>query len=68
MAGTKNIQIYIIILTEIFSLMILNGSPSFNHVICGLGIPVAIHCKMMGLRITTDNGDGSGLMEGRTAK
>lgn len=31
----------------------LTGCPSFNHVIDGFGMPLAMHCKVMGLYFST---------------
>lgn len=43
----------IFILTLRFPWAVLTGWPSFNHVMDGFGMPLAMHCKVMGLYLTT---------------
>ena len=46
-------DIIILILTLRFPWAVLTGCPSFNHVIDGFGMPLAMHCKVMGLYFNT---------------
>lgn len=46
-------DIIIFILTLRFPWAVLTGCPSFNHVIDGFGMPLAMHCKVMGLYFNT---------------
>lgn len=43
-----------VVLTRMFPLAVFTGWPSFNHVMEGLGMPLAMHCNVVGLYITTD--------------
>lgn len=56
-------------LTLIFPLAVFTGCPSFNQVMEGLGMPLAMHCSVTGLYSTTALSEGSAdLMVGGTAK
>lgn len=56
-------------LTRIFPLAVFTGWPSFSHVIEGLGIPLAMHCSVMGLYTTTALSEGPvDLIVGGTAR
>lgn len=56
-------------LTLIFPLAVFTGCPSFNQVMEGLGMPLAMHCSVTGLWSTTALSEGpADLMVGGTAK